>query len=180
MIEEVKQFYSTFNNGHVLYDCNRELILRINSQGNPLSKRVLDFGCGTGKMLNMIDASERIGIDISSVAINDGLKIYSGIEMIIGDESTLFNYSDQYFDFVYTVSVLDHIPSPEVYGIISNLKRISKELYLMESKDYWQKYCFAHDYENIGFIVDGYEWRSPFTNALYKLYRWEYIPIAEI
>ena len=166
-MDEVKKFYSTFNNGHVLYDCNREMVLTINDE---TVCKVLDFGCGTGKVLNMVDADERVGIDVSLIAVSEGYRVYEELQLIIGDEATLANYKDRYFDISYTISVLNHLPELGVFKVVNELKRVSKKIFIMESQDVWQTYCYPHDYEKMGFKKLDYTWISPASKALYEMY----------
>jgi ubiquinone/menaquinone biosynthesis C-methylase UbiE len=133
---------------------------------------VLDFGCGTGKVLNMINAEWRVGIDLSKPAIKEGIRIYEDIEFFLGDESLLRKFGENCFDISYTISVLNHLPLPECQQIVKELKRISKRIYAIESLDIWSKMCFPHDYQAMDFIGCDYKWKSPATKALYKLYEW--------
>ena len=160
MFLSYKEFYSTYNNGHVIYEGNKKLIKEINSS-NP--KSVLEFGCGTGKNLNLIEAEHRFGLDISEPAILDGRKHYVGFEMAIGDEDILL---DAPYDVSFTVSVLNHIP--KIDKIVDKLLSISDKVFCLESQEMWHKYCYIHDYSK--WFKSGWHWQSPF-GMWYTLWR---------
>jgi len=160
-----KEFYQSYNNGHIIYGCCKELMRVIGSVA-----RVLEFGCGTGKNLNIVVADYRCGVDISAVALEDGRRYYEGIHYVLGSEEYLGMLADSDFDVSFTLSVLNHIEV--VGGIVEQLKRVSGRVYLMESQDKWHEFCWVHDYIGMGFVETGYEWRSPMSGALYKLYSW--------
>ncbi len=166
-LESIKKFYESYNNGHIIYQGNKEVIKVINREK---PRTVFEFGCGTGKNLNIVTAEYRCGIDISVPAIEEGKKFYPGIHLILEDETFLPTIRDKYFDVAFTVSVLDHILSPVCEQIVSELKRISKKLYVVESNDLWQPLCFPHDYQKMGFTKLDYEWISPSTKAKYFMY----------
>lgn len=166
-LETIKKFYSTYNNGHIIYEGNKKIIGIINNT-NP--KTVFEFGCGTGKNLNMVNAEYRCGVDLSKPAIDEGFRFYPGIHLILEDERILPMLGDKFFDVSFTVSVLDHIVSPTCEQIVEQLKRISKKVFVVESNDYWQPLCFSHGYESMGFKITDYEWASPVTKAVYKMY----------
>jgi len=160
-----KQFYSNYNNGHVIYDGNKKIVEKV-SGCKPLN--VFEFGCGTGKNLNLVKAVNRWGIDLSKVAVEDGLKTYDGLDLWVGDESMLYFLREKIFDVSFTVSVLDHIP--EIFEIVEQLKRISIKVFILESTDRWHLHCYPHDYGSLGFKETGYTWKSPSVNALYRMY----------
>ena len=166
-MKSIKKFYKDYNNGHGIYELNTHMAYLIQSE---MPDNILEFGCGTGKNLNLINSKGRSGIDISSKAIMSGWEKYKDISLIIGDEKLLKSFKDNLFDISFTISVINHIPSPEAENIIQELLRISKKVYLAESNDMWQNYCFPHKYEDMGFTKLNYLWISPKTGAEYNIY----------
>jgi len=79
---------------------------------------ILDVGCGTGYMLNMIqntiqsNAIKLIGIDISEVAINIAKKRYPDIEFHLGDATHTF-FEDKSIDVVISYGTYEHFDVPE-------------------------------------------------------------------
>lgn len=79
--------------------------------------KVLDIGCGVGVFTKLVKdtfpESEVWGIDISSKAIEDNQKEHTGIEYLqhyIGNKPS---YPQEYFDFVFSGEVLEHLDNPK-------------------------------------------------------------------
>ena len=91
-------------------------------------KSVFEFGCNIGRNLLAIKEAlpeiELNGIDINKDAIEEGRK-HTGLNLVVGDEQTLGYYPDRSFDFVFTISVLDHMRNIE--GVLDSLIRISRK-----------------------------------------------------
>ena len=77
-------------------------------------RSVLEFGCHVGR--NLVAIRERVpglrlvGLDINAAAVQAGRE-QNGLDLRCGNERTLADFADGEFDLVFTVSVLDHIPS---------------------------------------------------------------------
>ena len=96
-------------------------------------KSVFEFGCNAGK--NLLAMRDRMpntllaGVDVNraAVAVAKGF----GLNVQVSDESSLKELADGAFDVAFTVSVLDHLPHPEV--ALKELARISRiAVYLLE------------------------------------------------
>lgn len=87
---------------------------------------VLEFGCNAGKNLKAIrdkDASVAVhGLDINAPAIKHAQAL--GLGCGVGDETALRAFPDNAFDLAFTISVLDHLPYPEL--ALVELLRISR------------------------------------------------------
>ena len=95
------------------------------------SKKTLDLGCGGGKDLILIEkmGMEGYGIDISENAIkfanqytkewniNAEIKLYDGIEI---------PYPNEYFDFIISLGVLDHMKFSDSLLLIDEAYRVLK------------------------------------------------------
>jgi len=144
-MSEAKEFYKTYVADDNLSPLSEEVIFRI-EELEP--KSVLEFGCGTGKNLKLInDDIFKAGIDVSwpnmTIASQKGLS-----NIILGDEEMLKHI--QNFDIVFTVSVLDHIE--DVAAIIEEFKRIAnKAVFLAETTEVPSKFYYWHDFESMGF-----------------------------
>jgi len=94
---------------------------------NPLIKgrRVLDFGCGYGRMAPVLSEAAAFvyGVDISEQAIDQArlffsaaiYKLYNGAEIPFGDG---------FFGAVFCWTVLQHIPGEEISGIAQEIDRV--------------------------------------------------------
>jgi SAM-dependent methyltransferase len=100
------------------------------------AKKILEFGCGSGRNLEQIRKElnnqyldhpiHLRGIDINSDSLEFGRKNFSSeLDLNLGDETILANEPNAYFDLVFTVSVLDHIPNPRfiIQELLSKTKR---------------------------------------------------------
>jgi ubiquinone/menaquinone biosynthesis C-methylase UbiE len=90
--------------------------------------RVLDFGCGNGRLLELIGSKNIIytGVDVSQKLINiaKGKYIEENVNFLkINPSQNSLPFKDNYFNAVYSVAVFHHIPSKEL-----RLK-IAKEVY---------------------------------------------------
>jgi SAM-dependent methyltransferase len=76
------------------------------------AESVLEFGCNRGRNLVTIrEARPRariVGLDINADAVASG-KAEHDLDLRVGGEEDLKMFEDDAFDFVFTVSVLDHI-----------------------------------------------------------------------
>lgn len=89
-------------------------------------KKVLDLGCGTGRLFPFLVESGKnlTGLDISSKMIEKARKKYPKIESIIGDSENL-PFKDNSFDIVISAFVVVHLKNiektfSEVYRVLKN------------------------------------------------------------
>lgn len=76
--------------------------------------RVFEFGCNVGRhlraMREAIPEVQVAGMDIHLPAVHVARS--EGLPVLLGDELSLSLFEESAFDVAYTVSVLDHLPSP--------------------------------------------------------------------
>ena len=75
-------------------------------------KRVLELGCGTGQLLNVLNPSYGVGVDISANMVSAAQKNYPNLEFIQGDleDENLISSLQGPFDFIIlsdTIGYLD-------------------------------------------------------------------------
>ena len=87
-------------------------------------EHILDLGCGTGHLTNLIAASGAsvIGIDVSSDMIEQGRKLYPLLRFEIGD-ATNFQF-DEPFDAVFSNAVLHWIEEQD--RVVDCIRRVLK------------------------------------------------------
>lgn len=166
-----KEYYRNYladNNKSPLNDAVIELVRK------QFPIHVLEFGCGTGKNLELMNQKGicALGLDISMMnVIHAHCK---GIQCLIrADETYLRNLCN--VDVVFTVSVLDHIE--KIGGIIKELQRIAnKFVFLAETTDKIGEYYFSHNYESYGFqMVHDFKYFSTppeGDGATYHIWKW--------
>ena len=81
----------------------------------PEGSRVLDLGCGTGKLLNSLDASYGVGVDFSRSMIEVAENSFPNINFIYGDveNSELISSIDGPFDFIVLSDILGYVEDIE-------------------------------------------------------------------
>jgi ubiquinone/menaquinone biosynthesis C-methylase UbiE len=77
--------------------------------------KVLDLGCGNGRCLDIIKekGGQYLGTDISDRLIAIAKKRYPNDNFQVADALNL-PFQDNYFDIIYSIAVLHHIPSAEM------------------------------------------------------------------
>jgi len=76
------------------------------------NKKILDLGCGTGSLLNSLEPSYGLGIDISQVSIDIAKKSFPNLDFLCGDieSNELLDQINEKFDFIVlsdTIGYLD-------------------------------------------------------------------------
>ncbi|MEM7310222.1 MAG: class I SAM-dependent methyltransferase [Planctomycetota bacterium] len=85
----------------------------------PEETRVLEIGCGVGRMLRFLALifREVHGVDVSPEMIreaHDYLSAFPNAHPAVGDGQSLGQYEDGFFHLVYSYVVFQHIPDPDV------------------------------------------------------------------
>jgi ubiquinone/menaquinone biosynthesis C-methylase UbiE len=110
----------------------RAPLSRIRSETPPGARRALEIGCGPGRfMLPLSESfSEIYGVDVSDEMIalaREHLSGVRGVHLYRGSGSDLAPLSSEYFDFVYSYAVFQHIPSiPVVTNYLEEAIRVLK------------------------------------------------------
>jgi len=95
-----------------------ELIARWIGDG----KRLLELGCGSGSLLEVYKASNRVtAMDIDRAAL-DACRERLGVETVWGDFTTELPFADASFDVVVAGETLEHMPYPSVF--LGEIRRV--------------------------------------------------------
>lgn len=75
--------------------------------------RILDVGCGSGKLLNAFEGRDvdYLGVDPCDGLLENAKKCFPNSDFLQGDILKLGELNEYDFDYVYCIAVLQHIPS---------------------------------------------------------------------
>jgi len=90
-------------------------------------ERVLDLGCGNGRLYESLKNTNYTGLDISEKLISIAKEKYPNVNFQVGDALNL-PFPNNYFDKIYSIAVLHHIPSRKLrIKFLKEAKRVLKE-----------------------------------------------------
>ena len=101
-------------------------------QKDPKKMRVLEIGCGIGRLLIPMSRifGQAIGVDVSSEMIHKGKKYVENLQncqIFENNGIDLSEFSDNYFDFCFSFIVFQHIPEKKIVEkYISEVSRVLK------------------------------------------------------
>jgi SAM-dependent methyltransferase len=92
---------------------------------DPASMRALEIGCGIGRLTKHLAGifGEVYGADVSSEMIQQGrerLRSHRNIHLRETSGSDFAEFPDEYFDFIFSALVFQHVPTKEI--ILSNIR----------------------------------------------------------
>lgn len=105
--------------------------------------KILDLGCGNGRLLEVLKDKkiDYIGVDSSEKLIKIAQKKYPQADFQVADALSL-PFPDNYFDKIYSIAVLHHIPSKKYHlQFLKEAKRVLKPegILVITVWDLWQK-----------------------------------------
>lgn len=92
-----------------------------------ITKKILEIGSGQGfntYLLSKIKHNKVIGIDLSKEDIKISRKRYPEVDFIVMNAENL-SFSNNYFDTVYAIEVLEHVDSLD--KVLNEIKRVLKK-----------------------------------------------------
>lgn len=146
--------------------------------------RLLDAGCGNGRLLEAIWRKVNyVGLDSSRTLIRLAREKYGqkeGVRFVVGDVLSL-PFPDESFDKVFAIALLHHLPSKELrFQAVREMKRVLKPngLAVITVWNLWQpKYfpylvwSFLKDFL-LGFRVDFKDTFIPWKRGRIKIFRY--------
>ena len=118
-----------FKNGRIEIET---LITELDTLNLPLGrKQALDFGCGIGRLSQALSLywENVVGVDISSEMIsvaNKSNRFSNKCKYIVNEASDLRIFQDNFFDFIYSNIVLQHIAPKYSKKYIEEFIRVAK------------------------------------------------------
>lgn len=78
--------------------------------------RVIDFGCGYGRLCKSFDPEKYLGLDINPAAVEEAKKTFEGYQFALPKEGTLGA------DLVFAYTVFLHMPDTQVDELLRNMR----------------------------------------------------------
>jgi SAM-dependent methyltransferase len=114
--------------GKTLFTCINKIFKNQNVNVNDFEK-ILEFGCGCGRVLRYWDPKQGpslFGTDINSKLIEWCSANLPFVKISLNSLNPPMSYDDDYFDFVYAISVFTHLNEPRQKQWLNELKRVLK------------------------------------------------------
>ncbi len=100
--------------------------------GDRRERKALEIGCGPGRLMRPMswNFGEIHGVDVSDEMIRLATEKLANVPNafpIATDGASVSCYADEFFDFVYSYAVFQHIPSPAVvFSYLTQARRVMK------------------------------------------------------
>ncbi len=182
--EEIVRFLNRYVRKRVDYNEFRDILALSEKEWRGF--RSLDFGCGCGRHVNLLDdfSLNPTGIDISDIAIETGKKWFASIgkerlcdRLVVGDVCNL-PFEDQMFDIIVSHSVLDCMPRELGIQGMKEAKRVLKTGGMMCMDFRIDIHGIDHDWVRKGVFDEGTTWTG-FTEDSLREYLGEDVDIVE-
>ncbi|MDB6092724.1 MAG: hypothetical protein JWM32_286 [Verrucomicrobia bacterium] len=146
--------------------------------GKPLgdAERILDFGCGCGRVLKSFARFPHRGevwgsdIDPEAIAWNRG---NLGDVALFDCNATVppLAFPDAFFDFIFSVSVFTHLPEEMQLAWVAELRRVLKPGGMLIASLHGERYWSADPGVKAEVVAKGYAYRTgPVTAGLPEFY----------
>ncbi|MCC3144079.1 class I SAM-dependent methyltransferase [Halanaerobium sp. Z-7514] len=142
--------------------------------GDCSGKKIIELGCGTGFFLRKfaVDAEETVGLDITEGMLTAARKIAQekdlDINFIQGDVTEEIPYPDNYFDIVYSNSMIEFFEAgEELEAVLTEMWRVLKPggkyvIGVLNSKSTWAYKRIAETMEKDSIFSEAtfYSWEE--------------------
>ncbi|MCB0320490.1 MAG: methyltransferase domain-containing protein [Bdellovibrionales bacterium] len=152
-----KKEYDQFPPFYIAAICRIVRFLKISS--------VFEFGCNAGRNLSYLRGAIGShlclkGIDINEKSIAFGQETWN-LDISVGDEQFLQTLEADSFDFIFTISVLDHIPAIE--ECLAALHRVSARYFLALEPLPESELSYLTPFQEEGLIAPTVATATPFS-----------------
>jgi len=109
--------------------CNLLALLKDIDKGPADFRRLLDFGCGCGRVTRFLAyerfAAQLVGCDIDPEAIAWCRENIPAVDFQVTPYTPPLSFSDDSFDFIYSISIFTHLHPEEQFAWLQELRRIA-------------------------------------------------------
>lgn len=108
------------------FSIHDDIAVWLTNEYSLFGKNILDIGGGTGIQLSFLHPENfRCNVDFSKEAIDFGRKKHKDlIHLNLDVSKNKLPFSDKFFDFAFSVQVLEHIPEHDICFVLSEIYRI--------------------------------------------------------
>lgn len=128
-------YVTSENDWKRIYDSHKKIIEALIDKND----RVLDAGCGYGRMSTLFNQNNYVGVDFSPDFINWSAKDNSKYKFVCSNLKSL-PFKDKEFDWSFCVSIkkmiIDNLGEKEWNDIEKELLRVSNKILILEYEDY--------------------------------------------
>lgn len=136
-----------------------KLLLRFLSLNSITARKILDFGCGPGRMTKALIPffPDVYGIDVVPWAVEQAKRLCPRGKFQLYDGETI-PFMDGYFDAIISWTVLQHVPPPEIQNLCREIMRVMAKdgkLVMYENISSWHQdkehiwFRSASDYQKL-------------------------------
>eukprot|EP01066_Platyproteum_vivax_P006106 Platyproteum_vivax@DN1932_c0_g1_i1.p1 len=128
-LEEYNNFYKEFGGKWTV----RELVAEFMQHVSLKKKKILDYGCDNGILLNFFNdyGCNLLGVDINSNSIQNGKKLWPHLDLRVTDGTTI-PFENDTFDVVIAAAVLKHVRREDRPQLLKEIERVSSYLLLWD------------------------------------------------
>lgn len=87
------------------------------------TKTAVEYGCGVGRIIGNIDATNRIGVDASARMLAYAADKFPTVDFVQCDGRS-YPIDDNSVDFAYSILVLQHMDAPDAAAVVKDTRRI--------------------------------------------------------
>jgi len=118
-VKNEKKFWKSYSARDKILSINTPISSKIIGNKVPKNMRILEIGCGIGRIMSLMSDifGEVIGVDVSKKIIEiakEKLSKFQNCKVYENNGNDLSMFSENYFDFCYSIIVFQHVPSKEI------------------------------------------------------------------